>query len=429
MNKDLTRVDVKYKKKLRYNTAKLPARQNKFWMGLIWLLSKFALMGKKYKVEKVNMEGLKPPYMILSNHMCFIDFELLAMGTFPHGVNNVVNIDGYYHRPFLMEWIGCIATRKFTSDLPLVRSIHHVLERGDILCMYPEARYSPCGVTSYMPEALGALAKRNKVPVVAVVHRGNYLHAPFWNFRSKRKVPFHTTITQILTAEQVEKMSVEEINAAIAEALTYDEYKYQKENGILITEPDRAEGLHRILYKCPHCMAESRMDSKGTELFCPDCGKRWIMNEDGSLSATDGETEFSHIPDWFAWERREVEEEIERGEYRYEDEVDVYSLPGCWKFQDLGPARIIHDINDGFVLEGEYNGEKYLVHRAPLEINSLHVEYDYFRVRRADCFDISTENDSFYCYPSRENVVTKLAFATEIIYQRALKQKRSAVKK
>ena len=34
-----------------------------------------------------------------------------------------------------------------------------------------------------------------------------------------------------------------------------------------------------------------------------------------------------------------------------------------------------------------------------------------------DCFDISTENDSFYCYPKKQNVVTKLAFATEILYE------------
>jgi hypothetical protein len=43
--------------------------------------------------------------------------------------------------------------------------------------------------------------------------------------------------------------------------------------------------------------------------------------------------------------------------------------------------------------------------------------------------DISTENDSFYCFPTKQNVVTKLAFATEIIYQRKeyeAKQRRSA---
>ena len=31
---------------------------------------------KRYHLEKVNMEGLKPPYMMLSNHMYFIDFQL-----------------------------------------------------------------------------------------------------------------------------------------------------------------------------------------------------------------------------------------------------------------------------------------------------------------------------------------------------------------
>ena len=113
-------------------------------------------------------------------------------------------------------------------------------------------------------------------------------------------------MTQILTKEDVERMSVDEINAVIQKGLTYDEYRYQKENGILITEPFRAEGLHRILYQCPHCLAESKMDSKGTELFCTACGKRWNMNEDGSLTALEGETEFSHIPDWFAWERGQV---------------------------------------------------------------------------------------------------------------------------
>ena len=141
-------IDVNYKNKKRYNTAKYPIRQPLFIVGLIWLLSKILLIGKKYKVEKINMEGLKPPYMILSNHQYFVDFELTALGTHPHRVNNVVNIDGYYRRPWLLEWIGAICTRKFTTDLHLVRSIGKVLRRGDVLCMYPEARYSPCGNAS-----------------------------------------------------------------------------------------------------------------------------------------------------------------------------------------------------------------------------------------------------------------------------------------
>ena len=411
-------VEVNYKNKKRYKTAKYPIRQPILIVWLIWLLSKIVLIGKKHKVEKINMEGLKPPYMVLSNHMHFVDFELGAMVTFPHRVNNVVSIDGYYRRPWLMELIGAICTRKFTMDLHLVKSIKKSLQRGDILCMYPEARYAPCGINSYIPDAVGMMIKRNKIPVVAVVHHGNYLHSPFWDFRHKRKVPLHTVATQILTAEQIETMSVDEINAVVREALTYDDYRYQKENGILITEPFRAQGLHKVLYQCPHCKTESKMDSKGTEIFCTECGKRWTLLEDGTLSANEGETEFSHVPDWFLWQKEQVRAEIERGEYSFSDEVEVYSLPRCWKFEKLGTAKITHNAEAGFVLEGEYRGESYRIQRMPMQTNSLHVEYDYCYLLPFDCFDISTEDDSFYCYPSQKNVITKLAFATEIIYQK-----------
>ena len=292
--------------------------------------------------------------------------------------------------------------------------------------MYPEARYSPCGTLAYLPDSLGKLVKLNKVPVVVTVHHGNHVHSPFYNFRQKRKVPLHTTMTQILTAEQVNSMSVEEVNQAIKEAMAYDDYKYVKDNGILVKEKYRAEGLHKVLYQCPNCMTESEMDSSGTVLFCKACGKKWHMNEDCTLTAQDGETEFNHIPDWFSWERAQVEKQIENGEYFFEDEVDVYSLPRCWKFEKLGKAKLTHSIEKGFILEGFYNEKEYCIQRTPAETNSLHIEYDYCYIKPYDCVDISTENDSFYCYPmNKKNVVTKLAFATEIIYQNAIKKSES----
>ena len=419
--------EVNYPNKKRYNTAQYPIRQPWFFVYLIWLLSRLTLPKVPWKVEKINMEGLKPPYMMLSNHMYFVDFKLAAMGVGFHRVNNVVSIDGYYRRPFLMEWIGAICTRKYTMDLHLVKSIKKVLSRGDILSMYPEARYTPCGTLNYMPESLGKLVKMNKVPVVAVVHHGNYLHSPFWNFRKKRKVPLHTTMTQILTPEQIKTMTVDEINAVLKEKLWYDEYQYQKDNGILITEPFRAEGLHKVLYQCPACGKEHEMASEGTQLYCRACGKRWNLNEDGTLSALSGETEFSHVPDWFLWERDQVEAQIAAGTYSFEDEVEVFSMPRCWKFEKLGKAKLRHTIDEGWVLEGHYNGEDYRIHRQPIQQNSLHVEYDYCYLRPEDCFDISTENDSFYCYPeTRKNVITKLAFATEILHERAKQQTAAA---
>ncbi|MBR4867860.1 MAG: hypothetical protein IKU10_01780, partial [Clostridia bacterium] len=373
--------------------------------------------GKKYKIEKINMEGLKGPYIMLSNHMAWIDFELHSMGTFPSRINNVVTLEGFFRRPWLLELIGAIGTRRYTKDLHLIKSIRKVLNRGDILCMYPEARYTLCGTLAVIPDSLGKLVRLNQLPVVVVVHHGNHLHAPFWNVRKKRKVPLYTTMTQVITAEQATTLSSEEINKILKDALSYDDYQYQKDNDILITEPFRAEGLHKILYQCPHCKTESQMDSKGTEIFCTSCGKRWNLNEDGTLTANKGETEFSHVPDWFEWERKQVRSQIERGEYCFDDEVDVYSFPRVWRFMPLGKGRLTHDPENGFILQGFYNQKDYCIHRSPLETSSLHIEYDYHYIKPFDCVDISTENDSFYCYPKQKNVVTKLVLATEEIYK------------
>jgi hypothetical protein len=371
------------------------------------------------------MDNLKGPYILLSNHLYFVDFELISVGTYPQRMNNVVHVDGYYRRPWLLELIGSIATRKFTNDIHLVKSINKVISRGDVACIYPEARYSACGITSYIPDSVGKIVKMNKVPLVIAIHRGNHLHTPFWNFRKKRKVPLHTTITQVLTAEQVKSMSVEEINKVIKENFVYDEYKYQKDNNILITEKYRAEGIHKILYQCPHCLTESKMASKGTELYCEECGKRWNLNEDGTLTALNGETEFSHVPDWYNWEREQVRKQVLNGTYHFEDEVDVYSFPRCWRFIHLGKAKVTHTIENGFVLEGFYRNEPYRIIRKPLDSNSLHIEYDYCYIKPYDCFDISCEDDQYNCYTTKPNVITKLGFAVEEIYQLKLKEKQN----
>ena len=344
-------------------------------------------------------------------------------------MNNVATVDGYYRRPWLMELIGCICKRKFTTDLHLVKSIRHVLrEKGDVLCMYPEARYSPIGTTAILPESLGKLVKMNKVPVVVLIHHGNYLHTPFWNYRKPRKCPLYATMTQILTAEQVEAMSVEEINEAIRIAMTYDEYKWQKEQNIRISEPFRAEGLHKVLYQCPMCGVEHQMASEGAQLYCKACGKRYEMDELGELHALEGKTEFPHIPDWYEWQRANVRAEIESGKYSFEDEVDVYSLPRCMRFEHLGKAVLKHDPENGFVLEGEYRDAPYRIERAPQGMYGVHVEYDYCYIKPEDCIDISTDKDSFYCYPKKMDVITKLSLATEEIYKIHM-EKRATEKK
>ena len=164
------------------------------------------------------------------------------------------------------------------------------------------------------------------------------------------------------------------------------------------------------------------MGSEGAELFCGACGKRWLWQEDGFLKAIEGETEFDHIPDWFAWERKTVSDEIDRGEYFYRIETEVLSLPRILRYIPLGKATLTHDPEKGFILEGHYRGQTWHIERQPAQTNSLHVEYEFSPLKNRDYVDISTENDSFYCIPQSRNIITKLAFATEELYLRSQKK-------
>ncbi|TXT51376.1 MAG: hypothetical protein FD137_39 [Spirochaetes bacterium] len=399
----------------KFDMARKPVQQRWFLTPVAWLLSFPETLARKLKVEKIGMEGLKPPYLFISNHMAFVDFKSATRAIFPHGANYVVAIDGFLRGEELLRQVGCICKRKFTNDVLLLRHMKYALEvNRSILALYPEARYSYCGVDSVLPDSLGKLIKLFKVPVVTYIQRGNYLSQPVWNLE-KRKCRIEATMTRLFTPEQIEASSVEEINTTLRATFKYNDYRWQRENRIAIDHPRRAKGLHHILYQCPSCLAESRMNSEGDALWCEACGKRWRMGVYGELSAEVGETEFSHIPDWFDFQRGMVRKEIEKGRYFFMDRVKVDLLPNAKGFVELGEATLTHS-SKGFVLESSSPEEHFKLELPPSALYSLHIEFDYFG--KGDCLDLSTIDSTFYLYPlSRKNVVCKLQFAVEELYK------------
>jgi len=112
---------------------------------------------------------------------------------------------------------------------------------------------------------------------------------------------------------------------------------------------------------------------------------------------------------------------VEDNKYSFFDDVEVYSMPRAKTPILLGKGKIAHTVEKGFVLEGYYNNQDYRILRAPLESNSLHIEYDHVHIKPYDCFVINTEDDTYFCYPTKQNVITKIGFAVEEIYQYHLK--------
>ena len=392
---------------------KPPLRQH--LRPLIWVLSLPAVLSHKNKLTKINMEGIKPPYLLLCNHNAFMDFKVAEKAIFPHRANYVVAIDGFWKREWLLRLIGCICKRKFTSDITLVRQLKYVTDRGDIAVIYPEARYSLCGTTAVLPESLGKLAKILKVPVVTLICHGHHVNSPFWNLPDHKVKGTQATMKCLFTAEQLEQADYKTVMAAIEKEFVYDDFKWQKENNIKITYDQRAKGLHKILYKCPCCKTEFKMSSGGTKLTCTACSKEWEMTEYGELKALTGNTEFSHIPDWYEWERAEVRKEVESGTYGTSLKAQTDALPNAKRYIDIGMSTLTHDMN-GFTLTGNYNGEEYCVKLDAKSQYSVHIEYDYLG-KKGDCVDLNTINDTLYVYPEGSDFsVTKMALATEELY-------------
>jgi hypothetical protein len=410
----------------RFNMDRRPIAQRHILRPLSWILSYPDCRRHKLKIEKRGMEGMKPPFILICNHSSFLDFKVTTMALFPWRSSYVVAIDGFIGREWILRQVGGILKRRVTTDVRLVRHLRTALrEQKLIVSIYPEARYTLIGTPSILPESLGKLVKMSKVPVCVLKMHGNYLTSPVWNL-ADRGCPIEAELFKLYGAEEVRELSVEAINEGIRDALSYDEYAWQRERGILIDYPDRAKGLHHVIYHCPACGAQHRMDSARDQIWCGSCGKRWAMGVDGAMRALSGATEFPHLPDWFAFQRAAVREEVRSGKYRFEDEVRVESLVNKRGYWNLGTARLTHTL-EGFRMEGDPAYLPEPVVRKPLSMYSCHVEYDYFG--KGDCFDLSTLHDTFYVYPlTKRNVVTKILLATEEIYIKADEESKKAAK-
>ena len=413
-------MEVNYKNPKYYNPAKLPIRQPLIFTALMAGLSKAALIGQKYKIEKINMEGLKPPFLVLGTHHAFMDFIVSPLAVFPYRANYVSELEGFEnYGEWLYRQAGCLGTRKFVNDIALIKNIKRVMERKGILVLYPEARYANVGTSSKLPESVGKLAKYLDVPIVTLNMKGNYLQSPIWNLTMRREVTLEAEIKQLYTREQLKDVTVDEINEALAKELAYDEYAWQYEKKMAVTYPKRAEGIEKPLYICPDCGAEFEMRTEGADIFCGKCGSRRTMTEYGRMVRSDGtEDAFSHIPDWYEWERQQVIREIDSGNYKLDMRVKIESLPNAVNFIDLGEGRLIHDENGFRIIFRDYGDtEEKEMHFAPLNMTSIHTEYDYRG--KGQCVTLSTLDNTYFIYPLEHGFnATKIQFATEYLYEK-----------
>ena len=137
------------------------------------------------------------------------------------------------------------------------------------------------------------------------------------------------------------------------------------------------------------------------------------MLETGELKAINGETEFSHIPDWFRWQKQNVHEEVFSGKYHMEFDAEVFTMPNCKGFIKQKNGKFIQT-STKTVLQLNLYGEDRIIEYCGTELESVHVEYNYKNY--SDMLDFSIRDDSIWLNPlNRKDVSTKVSLATEEI--------------
>lgn len=285
--KEVARLQIQTKKMdydkvmaLPRHKHKTPKKPNIFWRSLIRLLTIFGMMGTKFKYETEGLEDLKnEPCLILMNHSCFLDMQIAYRILYPKHFCIISTTDAFVGFGGLMGWlmrtIGCIPTQKFVTDLGLVQDMTYAFKNlKTSVLMYPEAGYSLDGTATSLPRKMGVLLKKFDVPVIMIETFGAFSRNPLYNeLQVRRGVQVTAKARCLFTREQIQQLSVKELSDGIDEAFGFDHFKWQQEQGVEINESFRADGLHRILYKCAHCGAEDTMEGRGIHLTCHACGK------------------------------------------------------------------------------------------------------------------------------------------------------------
>ena len=401
-------------KNLTYDEVKnLPSWEHKKPRKPSKVLAWVARMGLKgelkevgFRCEKVDMEKAGDgPWMILMNHCSFTDlaiaFEVLKGRPF----SIVCTKDALVGKKGLIRALGCIPTCKFVTDVRLISDMDHAMNVNKTsVLMFPEAGYSLDGTGTKIPERLGVLLKKLKHPVVMITSQGAFARDPLYNNLQKRNVKVSCRMQCLFSAKELAEVKASQVDEALEKAFTLDYFKWQRENGIEITETFRADGLNRILYKC-------------IQLKCSACGATYELDSLGCLRGVNVEPKFTHVPDWFAWEREEVRGEIAEGTYLLEVPCDIAILKDANALYFVGTGTMKHDAN-GFVLDG-CDGKLHY-EQAPTASYSVNADYYWYEI--GDIVSIGTNECLYYCFPKGNAIVAKTRLAAEELYKLSKKR-------
>lgn len=314
------------KKQKKKNSVKFSRAYSRFFVFLCRLVN--PLLHAKYIRSKAFVEQKKKGAMLLvSNHLSAYDFVYFSIAMSGAPLNYVVAENMMYSTPIfatLIKSYHAITKKQYFADFQCIKSIKRNLDAGVSVLICPEGKVAADGVTGTIPPSIAKLAKWLGYPIGYLKLQGAGIARPKWA-SNLRKGKVEVLCDMLYDEEQVKNLSKEEILQGIESAISHNEHKWQIENNVTFKGKSYAEGLHRLLYKCPKCGEEFAMRTSGDHIICDKCKNEVVYTHDGKLvPANENSVCKERIDEWCADQRESVRKEVQNESFAISNEVDLF---------------------------------------------------------------------------------------------------------
>ena len=277
--------------------------------------------------EKFAQQGDRA-YLVLFNHQTSFD-QFFVADSFKGPVYYMATED-----IFSLGWVSDIIRwavepipiRKQTTDPRAVMNCIRVAREGGTIALAPEGNRTYHGRTVHINPAIGAMAKKLKLPIALYRIEGGYGIQPRWS-DGTRKGKMRAYVSRVIEPEEYANWTADALCAEIREGLWVDEAAVSGE----FRHKKLAEYLERAIYVCPDC-GLSVFESRNDTVCCKKCGMQVRYLPTRELEGVNKEFPFRFVADWYDYQcsyvnRINTEEYLDQPMYQDEarvSEVIVY---------------------------------------------------------------------------------------------------------
>ncbi len=322
------------------------------YLVLMWACSMIRLyVSAKTKMSQAFRKQKKSGAMlIVSNHVSALDFAYFTTPFWGKRVSFVVAENMMYSTPFLatvIQGYHTITKKQFFADYTCVKNIKRYLDAGISVIICPEGKVSADGKTGPIASSIAKLVKWLGYPVASCVICGGGITRPKWasNMRHAR---VECNMDMLFSAEDTKALTQQQIAQQINEALSHNEHLWQIKNGVKCRGRRLAEGLEKLLYKCPSCGEEFVIATKGSKISCGKCGFEAEYTNRGLIVPKEPVGEHAtRIDLWYDWEKEAVQSETRDSDFTLEKPVYLFienEKRNGYRFITAGQLKLTRDV-------------------------------------------------------------------------------------